>query len=109
MPPAETRQSDPIQLRDESIPRPVAVSGAVSAVALVAGVTMGLVSLQTRNDLRRDGCSARPCGGRVDRLDREAFAADALFVTAGVAAAAALVLWIVRRRGVESERSCHRA
>lgn len=70
------------------------VAGAVALAAGTAGVVTGVVALSERDALRYDGCQAGGCDpGRVDALERAAVATDVLFVSAGVAAAVALVSW----------------
>ena len=78
------------------------VTGGVGVAALGAGIGLAVAAGNTDAGLERDGCAARACDpARVDRLEREVLAADALFATAAISAAAALVVWWLDGGGEE--------
>jgi hypothetical protein len=76
---------------------PTVVTGVAAAAALATGVGFAVAARKDYDELEADGCHRMACSGidgRIDKMERRALTADILFVTAGVAAATSVVLYV---------------
>ena len=68
----------------------------VSVAAAAAGVGFGISAGRDADALEDRGCATMPCApSDIDAVDDQARIADALYITAGVSATAALILFFV--------------